>query len=136
MPFSLQLRANPIRQHVEVVSKPAIRFNVKAEPWIQAQEYISILSIKSPAPTPKAENRLDLREGFETTSKQSVSHGCYTLFSAAGLMLKQFTPYLKCNHSIFQVIVNYTDVWKTTSFDLSKRHPLSGGLGMGWNNLA
>jgi hypothetical protein len=51
-----------------VVSKPSIRFKVNAEQRIQAQEYIGILSIESPAPTPEAKNRLGPRGGFETTS--------------------------------------------------------------------
>ena len=50
---------------LEVVSKPSIRFKVKADRGIQTQEYIcNISSIESIGPT----QELGLRGGFEITS--------------------------------------------------------------------
>ena len=51
---------------LEVVSKPSIRFKVKAGGGIQCSNIFNISSIESLPPTQK----LGLRGGFETTSGQ------------------------------------------------------------------
>jgi len=53
-----------------VVSKPSIRFKVKADPGIQTKEYIcNISSVESLGPT----QELGLRGGFESTSRNDLA---------------------------------------------------------------